>query len=404
MTFLAAGLLRSLEDMLFQDPAGSKLFNPGDHNRIEAVYLASRGLIHVGFAAERIGCTRRQVYRLIRRMASDGLNGALPRARKTPPINRTSDDRRDYILSIYREVMMGYSVSHAVRVLRDEYSIRISRETLRKFLIHSGLWKPGGKSGKGRTRVHQLRHRLERFGEMLLVDTTFYEWIPGLGLMGLVVFIDDATSRIVHLGFTKTENSLAYMRGMNQYVQEYGLPVSVYADRHAALFGGNQDHNRLEGPVGGDFQRALRELGVACIRSYSPQSRGRVERAHRTIQDLLPKLLVRRAVSNYEQAENYFEDFIDSYNREFAVAPKLPNAANRLVSTDIDMDIVLSLQNRRKIKKNFSFSFKGTEFLIDKADLHNLPGGGFVIIHNHLDGSTKFRSNGNEIYCQELQC
>ena len=114
------------------------------------------------------------------------------------------------------------------------------------------------------------------------------------------MFVDDATSRLMHLRFVPSESAFAYMAATRAYIETHGKPVAFYSDKHGIFRVNHPD------AAGGDgvtqFGRALHELNVAIICANSPQAKGRVERAHKTLQDRLVKELRLAGVSTIEAA------------------------------------------------------------------------------------------------------
>jgi hypothetical protein len=171
--------------------------------------------------------------------------------------------------------------------LREVRGITLGRETLRLWMIDAGPWRD---RKRRRKHVHQPRYRRDCVDELVQVDGCEHWWFEDRGPQyTLLVFIDDATSRLVHLQFVESESTFAYFKATRTYLEAWGKPVAFYSDKHGVF---RVNH---PGALGGDgmtqFGRALHALNIDIICANSSQAKGRVERAHKTLQDRLVKEL-----------------------------------------------------------------------------------------------------------------
>ena len=177
----------------------------------------------------------------------------------------------------------------AAEKLREVHGIFIGRETLRLWMLDAGIWAD---RVKRRGRVYQPRYRRECVGELVQVDGSEHWWFEDRGPQcTLLVFIDDATSRLMHLQFVQSESTFAYFNATQRYLEQHGKPVAFYTDKHA-VFRVNKPSG-LHGDGMTQFGRALKALSIEIICSNSSQAKGRVERANKTLQDRLVKELRR---------------------------------------------------------------------------------------------------------------
>lgn len=348
-----------------------------EHNLLQAIARTNR--THA-FTDDEGGTVEKPNGRIRNKVASGGLMATLRQKRHCPAANKFNDQKVTRIIEVLCTDLVGYGPTQAAEVLTREYGLPVSREKVRTLMVAENLWRPHGKNGKGKTRVHRPRARRSRFGELVLADTSFHEWIPGLGEMGLVVYIDDATSRLMALGFAATENCLAYMQCFESYVRKHGLPDSLYADRHKALL-------RLRGDWQGDgvkfeseFARSLVELGVFPIPSYTPQGRGRVERVHRTLKDYLPKFLQRRGAVTMESATALLAEFMDLHNDKFAVSPEDDVDAHKPCPDQHVLWHALSLQKARKLSASMVVRFDNRNLVLADSPNSNAAVGRYVTI------------------------
>ena len=220
----------------------------------------------------------------------------------------------------------------------------VSVETLRKWMAEEGLWRSRKRRGM---RVHQSRPRRPALGELVQIDGSPHRWFEDRGpYCTLIVFIDDATSRLMALGFAEAETTEAYMRTLRGYLDQYGRPVALYSDKHS-IFRVNQQHR--EGELT-QFTRALKTLDIQPIHANTPQAKGRVERANETLQDRLVKELRLGGIDSIDQANAFLPEYMADHNRRFARPPHNPQDAHRRVLHDAaSLDLILSLHSTRKL-------------------------------------------------------
>jgi hypothetical protein len=229
----------------------------------------------------------RQVWRLLKAFRSDGIAGLISKKRGRPSNHRTTASVRTAAPWIVRHNYADFGPTLAAEKLAAEHGFGFSGETLRKWMIADGLWLDR-KQRQG--RIHQPRPRRECVGELVQVDGSEHWWFEDRGPQcTLLVLIDDATSRLMHLQFVESESTFAYFHAARAYLQAWGKPIAFYSDKHGVF---RVNH---PGALGGDgmtqFGRALHALNIDIICANSSPAKGRVERANRTLQDRLVKEL-----------------------------------------------------------------------------------------------------------------
>src|SRR3954463_13506233 len=292
------------------------LMSKAELSRVDTLARVDRGELPVAEAASLLGLSGRQVFRLLRRFRAEGAFGLASRRRGLASRRRLPAAVREAALAVVRERYADFGPTLAAEKLEELPDIRLAREALRHWMSEAGLWVPR-KARRG--RVHQPRHRRDCLGELVQIDGCQHPWFEDRGPpCTLLVFVDDATSRLMPLGFARAESAFPYMAAPRAYVETHGKPVAFYSDRHGIF--------RIDHPdaAGGDgttqFGRALHELNVAIICANSPQARGRVERAHKTLQDRLVKELRLAGIGTIEAANAFLPAFMADYNARFAKA------------------------------------------------------------------------------------
>jgi transposase len=253
--------------------------------RLEALVDLEAGRTTVALAASLIGVGERQMYRLLKAYGARGAEGLVSRRRGRPSNRRYDDAIREAALAAIRERYADFGPTLAAEKLAEVHGLKLGRETVRRWMAVAGLWVPRKERAP---RVQQPRHRRDRLGELVQVDGCEHRWFEDRGPpCTLLVFVDDATSRLVHLRFVESESTLSYFRAARSYLELHGRPVAFYSDKHTVsrVAGAGRDDGETQ------FGRAMRELNVEVICADSPQAKGRVERAHKTLQDRLVKEL-----------------------------------------------------------------------------------------------------------------
>ena len=264
---------------------------------------------------------------------------------------------REHVLALIRERYADFGPTLACEKLRERHGHRLSVETLRQWMIAQGLWQP---RRRRHARIHQRRPRRPCFGELVQIDGSPHDWFEARGARcTLLVFIDDATGRLLALRFVSAETTQGYMQSLTQYLAHHGRPVALYSDKHSIF---RVSRPNCEGELT-QFSRALQTLDIQAIHANSPQAKGRVERANQTLQDRLVKELRLRCIQDIDSANAFLPTFMAQYNARFAVAPQSPQDAHRpVLHTPEELALILCLHHHRKLSKNLCFQFKNREY------------------------------------------
>ena len=255
--------------------------------RLKVVQEAIDGHITQNEAALMLGLSERQVRRVVRAVREEGDRGVIHKSRGLPSNRRMPDHVKGKALLLYQGKYPDFGPTLASEKLLEADGLRVSDETLRIWLIENGLWKKRRK----RSAHRQWRPRKECFGEMVQMDGSHHDWLEGRGpQLVLMGYIDDATNT-TFARFHEYEGTLPAMDSFKRYVRKYGLPLSVYLDRHTTYKSPRKltPEEELAGiaePMS-EFERALKELGVEVIHAHSPQAKGRIERLFGVLQDRL---------------------------------------------------------------------------------------------------------------------
>jgi hypothetical protein len=185
---------------------------------------------------------------------------------------------RDYALELISQSYRDFGPTLAAEVLLEKHGLQVSRETLRKWMVEAGLWL----SRRQRRTFHQPRLRRECHGELIQIDGSEHRWFEERGApCTLLVFIDDATSKIMQLRFVPSESTDSYFEILRGYLDVHGCPLAFYSDKHSVFRINKPEAKGGQGMT--QFGRALAELNIEILCANSSQAKGRVERANRTL-------------------------------------------------------------------------------------------------------------------------
>jgi hypothetical protein len=289
-------------------------------------------------AAERLGLTSRQVRRLAVRYRAEGPVGLISRHCNRPSNNRLDAGLEEQVVRILRESYPDFGPTLAAEKLAVRHHLVLSKETVRRVQIAAGLWIPRKLRAP---KVQQPRARRACYGELVQIDGCEHRWFEGRApACTAIVYVDDATSRLMVVRFTGAESTFAYFEATREYIERYGKPLAFYSDK-ASIFRVNKTE-AANGPGHTQFGRALYELNIDGICANTAASKGRVERAHLTLQDRLVKELRLEGISSIEAANALMPRFIEVYNARFAKAPRDNHDAHRTLRPDEGFDLLVA--------------------------------------------------------------
>lgn len=364
--------------------------------RIKVLSQVREGKMTQALAAKSLNISDRQVRKLLSRLEVGGDIAIISKKRGKPSNNRLPFEIKEKALSLARDHYVDFGPKLTMEYLQKEHALCISKETLRKWMIECHLWIPR-RQGKG--KLHPPRERRRAFGELVQVDGSHHDWFEGRSPpCCLMVFIDDATSAITSLHFSKGEDFEAYAKGFSKHLENYGIPLSLYGDRCSVLT------PREQTPTGiTQFHKSLKELNCELILARSPQAKGRVERANRTLQDRLVKMLRIRGVNTIDQANEVLEEYQQEHNRYFSKKPDEHQNAHRPLD-GICLQNVFSIREIRTLDKDFVIQFENTFYQISaQSNNIRLYKRGKIEIRKQLDGIRRAFFLGKEVKMTSLR-
>lgn len=128
-------------------------------------------------AAEKIDLSYRQTKRITKRVKEEGDKGVIHKTRGQPSKRKLSDKIKDKVINFCKGRYKGFGPTFAVEKLFEIEKIKLSKETLRNWLIKEGLWKRQRK----RKKYRQWCERKHCFGEMIQLDGSHHPWFEDRG-------------------------------------------------------------------------------------------------------------------------------------------------------------------------------------------------------------------------------
>ena len=366
-----------------------------ERDRLKVLHEVRQGQLRQAEAAGQLKLSTRQVRRLVKKMGEVGDRAVVHGLRGRRSNRRTSEAVVQRCLKQLRKPEChDFGPTFAAEYLHRTLGVEVGRDTVGKWMVRAGMWRVQPRRVKA---VHQWRPRRSCCGELVQWDTSVHAWLEDRGpCLYLIAMIDDATNRLFGR-FVEHDSSEENMRTLQGYLQLYGRPLEFYTDK-AGMFevAPRRDADQETEPrPPTQITRALSELGIGRISAHSPQAKGRIERCFATLQDRLVKHLRLAAARNIQQANVGLQEFLTNWNQRFTVLAANPTDAHRPLGDPHDLQAKLSFVKHPRIENNYTFSFCGKRYQIDKSHLRAGMRGDRVRAERRLDGSVAARYQGH---------
>ena len=235
---------------------------------------------------------------------------------------------------------------------------------------------------------------------LVQIDGSHHPWLEDRGpKLTLLIAVDDATGAVAQAAFRTTEDTRGYLALLEGLVRQWGIPLALYSDRHAAF-----KYNARQKPVPVEttqFARVMRELGVQQIFALSPQAKGRVERMLETFQDRLVTELRLADASTIDDAKDVLEKFLPRFNPKFSVAAEQPETAYRTVPADLSLTETICLKDTRKVARDNTVKYQWRVLqLLPEAERPSYAGLRVDVLER-ADGELMIRYHGEAVDFQE---
>jgi len=358
-------------------------------DRFKLIQDVADGRLKPWRAAERLRLTTRQIRRLVARLREQGPAGLVSRRRSMPSNNRLDSAKADQALSIIRDRYADFGPTLACEKLYECHGIRLAKETVRSLMTDAGLWIPRRQRPP---KLYQPRARRACLGELIQIDGSDHRWFEERApACTLLVYVDDATSRLMHLHFTASESTFSYFEATRAYIERYGKPGAFYSDK-ASVFRSGKAHET--GSSVTHFGRAMYELNIDTFCANSSSAKGRVERAHLTLQDRFVKELRLRGISTVAQANAWAPSFMAAYNARFAKPPKSDFDAHRPLRADENLALLMTWRETRRVTKSLTIQYDRVMYLLEDTAENRKLIHRYIDVWEYPDGRIEIRAGG----------
>jgi transposase len=340
-------------------------------------------------AAEILGMSERTFRRWRDRYDAEGLAGLGDRRLGKASARRVPVDQVNDVLALYRERYGGFTAKHFHDKLRRQHGFHLSYSWTKLRLQEAGLINKAPR----RSAHRKKRPRRPLAGMLLHQDGSPHQWVPALDReLDLIVTMDDASSAIYSAFLVDEEGTQSSFRGLAEVIAGHGLPCALYTDRGSHYFHTPKAGEKVAKEQLTQVGRALRQLGIDHIPAYSPEARGRSERAFGTLQDRLPKELALAGITTVEAANRFLEEiYLPEHNAAFAVPPEQPETAFVADVAGAHVDI-LCVQEERVVGNDNCVRYQGRclqippspirpHFVKARVRVHDYPDGTLAVFH-----------------------
>lgn len=322
--------------------------------RFEEAYEGwNEGRLTQAEAAQMLGMCERSFRRYLTRYEAEGLDGLIDRRLEQVSNRRAPVDEVVALVDRYRDRHRGWNVKHFHSWYRRCGGVR-SYTWVKKRLQEAKLVPKAEKRGAHRKR----RERSPLPGMMIHQDGSKHEWVAGQQ-WDLIVTMDDATSEHYSMFFVEEEGTASSFRGVRDVIAAHGLFCSFYSDRGSHYWHTPEAAGKVDRDHPTQFGRAMKQLGTDMIAAYSPEARGRSERAFGTHQGRLPQELALAGVTDMAQANQYLSQvYLPAFNAEFA-QPAMMEGSAFVPWIGGSLDDILCEQHERIVGADNCVRFEG---------------------------------------------
>jgi hypothetical protein len=348
-------------------------------------------------ASLQLEVTERWVRKKFKRYLELGDIGLVHKSRNRKSNRRWAEDEKKLTIDLLKSEWHGFGPTFTAEKLLEQKNIKVSKETVRKAMIQAGLWDAKKKKIKHR----KYRERRSVIGLLVQLDGSPHDWFEGRGpRCTLLVFIDDATSKILWLEFAESESIKGVMQATKNYISRFGRPHEFYVD-FGSVFSVNLNNPERDKKT--QWERAMKELFIKVGHAHSPQAKGRVERANGTLQDRLVKEMRLAGISSIETANKFLceSDFISNHNKRFAIVPAKKGNAHRPINT-FNLDDIFCIKEERILGNDYTISYKKCLLQLSSEQPAIIRPKNSITVKTYLDGSVKLSIRNINLEFKEI--
>jgi transposase len=351
--------------------------------RFEEVYAGWQGKrLTQQEAGNLLGVSERTFRRQIGRFEAEGMDGLIDLRMAQVSSRRAPVDEVLGLVRLYGADYAGWNVKHFHTWYEREHGGRRSYSWVKNVLQKAKLVVRSKERGKHRKK----RDRKPLAGMMIHQDASTHEWVPEQ-MWDLVVTMDDATSEHTSMFFCAEEGTDSSFHGIGQTIARYGLFCSAYTDRGSHYFHTPKASGKVDKVNLTQVGRALKQLGIEHIGAYSPEARGRSERAFDTHQGRLPRELAKAGITDMGAANRYLDEvYMPNHNAEFAL-PALETGSAFVPYIGTRLPDILCAQFERTVENDNCVSFEGRKLQIPASSTRAHYVKTQVRVHRYVDGT-----------------
>jgi transposase len=361
-----------------------------DRQRYHLLKMVIGGKVTLKEASRVMGVSCRQAKRLKKKLNTLGAKGLVHGNRGRPSPRALNDELATRIIELSRTTYSGFNDTHCTEKLIEIEGITVSRDTVRRLRRANGIQPKRKRRPK---RHFKRRDRKPQEGMMVLWDGSPHRWFgKDTTACCLMAAIDDATSGLCDAFFLPSECSFGYLKLLQRMVTTYGIPLSIYQDRHGSLHR-NDDHWSLEEQLAGEQDptqvgAALKALGITPIFALTPQAKGRIERLFGVLQDRLIAEMGLTGITDMEAGNRFLkEQFIADYNQRFAVKAEGSQKAWRRLPSGLDSNRAISFRYQAVVGNDNAVRLGGMVIDIPEGPQRRGYAKATVEVRQLLDGS-----------------
>ena len=371
--------------------------NQQEQARIQVLNSVLEYQLPIAQAAEIMGVSERHTKRLLAAYRKHGAAALAHGNRGRKPHNAVPETAAAAVVKLASNGYAGANHSHFTELLREREGIDLSRPTVRRILVKAGIGSPRSR----RFQQHRFRRRrMPQQGMLVQIDGSQHPWLEDRGpKLTLLIAVDDATGTVAQAVFRTTEDTRGYLVLLEGLVRQWGIPLALYSDRHAAF-----KYNARQKPVPVEttqFARVMRDLGVQQIFALSPQAKGRVERMLETFQDRLVTELRLADHQHHGPANEVLQEFLPRFNAQFSVPAEQPETAYRPVPDGLSLTETICLKDTRKVARDNTVKYQWRVLQLLPGEERSSYAGLRVDVMERADGELMVRYQGEAVEFQE---
>lgn len=377
-------------------PHRERVFTMKEVDRIKTIEALAEGRLTASIAAQRLDISPRQVYNLLARYRVEGPIGLRSQRIGKPSNHQLPVGVKELAGQLILQHYSDFGPTLAAEKLAELHDLHLAVSTVRQLMINMALWVPRRQRPP---RIQQPRYRRACFGELIQIDGCDHRWFEERApACTAIVFVDDATSQITALRFVHSESTFTYFDTLRDHLMTHGKPLALYSDK-ASVFRVNHKSSRGESQT--QFARALDELNIEGFCAHSSAAKGRVERAHLTLQDRLVKELRLAGISSIDDANTWLPSFIADYNKRFGKAPRHELDVHRALGPHDDLEHTLIWKEPRQVSKRLTSQYDKVQYLLLDTPAQRRLIGREIMVYHYCDDRVELRGPDGDLldYC-----